>query len=180
MGHFVFQRGVKLRFKSRIFLKPQAVSGEKEAPAETLLFPDERDSSLSFPEFRVNPYMVNSSVWQRIPREWSVSIPEAYSEEAQAKGEAFPADTISLKPSGREFMINYRVENIEGLLEELKVQGVEVLDDLAAYEFGKSAHIMDSEGNKTELLGALANWIWRERTRFGGLLTRYILRAIPE
>ncbi|WP_149207374.1 VOC family protein [Flavobacterium johnsoniae] len=54
-------------------------------------------------------------------------------------------------PSKKEFMVNYRVQNIEGLLEKLKANGVTVLDDIETYEYGKFVHIMDTEGNKIEL-----------------------------
>jgi len=54
-------------------------------------------------------------------------------------------------PSTKEFMINYRVQNIEGLVNKLKEKGVTVLDDIVTYDFGKFVHIMDTEGNKIEL-----------------------------
>ncbi len=54
-------------------------------------------------------------------------------------------------PSKKEFMINYRVQNIEGLVSKLKENGVTILDDMATYDFGKFIHIMDKEGNKIEL-----------------------------
>jgi predicted enzyme related to lactoylglutathione lyase len=54
-------------------------------------------------------------------------------------------------PSKKEFMINYRVQNLEGLLEKLKANGVQILDDVASYDYGKFVHIMDNEGNKIEL-----------------------------
>lgn len=54
-------------------------------------------------------------------------------------------------PSTKEFMINYRVQNLEGLLEKLKSNGVTILDDVASYDFGNFVHIMDAEGNKIEL-----------------------------
>jgi predicted enzyme related to lactoylglutathione lyase len=54
-------------------------------------------------------------------------------------------------PSKKEFMINYRVQNIEGLVNKLKVNGVTVLDEIASYDYGKFVHIMDPEGNKIEL-----------------------------
>jgi len=54
-------------------------------------------------------------------------------------------------PSKKEFMINYRVQNIEGLLSKLKANGVTILDDIVSYDFGKFVHIMDAEGNKIEL-----------------------------
>lgn len=54
-------------------------------------------------------------------------------------------------PSKKDFMINYTVQNIEGLVEKLKENGVTILDDIATYDFGKFVHIMDAEGNKIEL-----------------------------
>lgn len=54
-------------------------------------------------------------------------------------------------PSKKEFMINYRVQNIEGLIEQFKANGVTILDTLAVYEYGKFIHIMDTQGNKIEL-----------------------------
>ncbi|MGB4849519.1 MAG: VOC family protein [Saprospiraceae bacterium] len=54
-------------------------------------------------------------------------------------------------PSKKDFMINYRVQNIEGLVKKLKENGVTILDDIASYDYGKFIHIMDSEGNKIEL-----------------------------
>ena len=54
-------------------------------------------------------------------------------------------------PSKKEFMINYRVQNIEGLVEKLKGNGTTILDDIATYDYGKFVHILDPEGNKIEL-----------------------------
>jgi predicted enzyme related to lactoylglutathione lyase len=55
------------------------------------------------------------------------------------------------EPSKKEFMINYRVQNIEGLVKKLKQNGVTVLDSIESYDYGKFVHIMDNEGNKIEL-----------------------------
>lgn len=54
-------------------------------------------------------------------------------------------------PSKKEFMINYRVQNIEGLLDKLKENGVTILEDIVTYDYGKFVHIMDTQGNKIEL-----------------------------
>jgi len=54
-------------------------------------------------------------------------------------------------PSKKDFMINYRVQNIEGLVSKLKENGVTILDDIVTYDYGKFVHIMDAEGNKIEL-----------------------------
>ena len=67
----------------------------------------------------------------------------------------FSNDTDYFQPSEKEFMINYRVQNIEGLVKKLKSEGVEVLDDIASYDYGKFVHIMDPEGNKIELWEAV-------------------------
>ncbi|SDY47190.1 MULTISPECIES: VOC family protein [Rhodonellum] len=54
-------------------------------------------------------------------------------------------------PSQKEFMINYRVEDITRLVEELKKDGVTILDEIEAFEYGKFVHLLDPEGNKIEL-----------------------------
>ena len=63
----------------------------------------------------------------------------------------FTETTKYFEPSAKEFMINYRVENLESLVEELKKEGVTVVDKIEAFEYGKFVHIMDIEGNKIEL-----------------------------
>lgn len=63
----------------------------------------------------------------------------------------FKKDDAYFSPSKKDFMINYRVQNIEGLVAKLKQNGVTVLDDIASYDYGKFVHIMDAEGNKIEL-----------------------------
>ncbi len=63
----------------------------------------------------------------------------------------FNSDTKYFHPSEKGYMINYRVEDLEGLVEEFKAAGVEVLDDIETYEYGKFVHILDPEGNKIEL-----------------------------
>lgn len=63
----------------------------------------------------------------------------------------FPKNTEYFQPSQKEFMINYRVENIVALVEELKSSGVTVLDEIQTHDYGKFVHILDPEGNKIEL-----------------------------
>ena len=63
----------------------------------------------------------------------------------------FNESTKYFEPSPKEFMINYRVENIEQLVEELKKEGVTVVDEIEVFEYGKFVHILDVEGNKIEL-----------------------------
>ncbi|MCC3151586.1 VOC family protein [Hymenobacter sp. BT770] len=54
-------------------------------------------------------------------------------------------------PSTKEFMINYRVQNIEGLVDKLKANGVTILDSIESSDYGKFVHILDADGNKIEL-----------------------------
>ena len=63
----------------------------------------------------------------------------------------FPDSTEYFRPSEKEFMINYRVEDLENLVDELRSSGVTILDEIETYEYGKFIHIMDIEGNKIEL-----------------------------
>lgn len=63
----------------------------------------------------------------------------------------FKSDTDYFAPSTKEYMINYRVQNLDALLEKLRAAGVTVVDEVVAEEYGKFVHIMDPEGNKVEL-----------------------------
>ena len=63
----------------------------------------------------------------------------------------FTNDTTYFQPSPKEFMINYRVQNLEGLLVKLKAAGVTICDEIEEFEYGKFVHIMDLDGNKLEL-----------------------------
>jgi predicted enzyme related to lactoylglutathione lyase len=63
----------------------------------------------------------------------------------------FAETTKYFEPSTKDFMINYRVENLEALVEQLKNEGVTIVDKIDASDYGKFVHIMDIEGNKIEL-----------------------------
>ena len=64
----------------------------------------------------------------------------------------FDEKTDYFDPSKKEFMINYRVKNIEDFVKILKEKEVTVLDEITEYEgIGKFVHILDLEGNKIEL-----------------------------
>lgn len=47
-------------------------------------------------------------------------------------------------------MINYRVENLTLLVEELRKDGVKILDEIEEFDYGKFVHLLDPEGNKIE------------------------------
>lgn len=63
----------------------------------------------------------------------------------------FSQNSTYMEPSTKDFMINYRVKNMEALLAQLKVAGVQIIGEVQEFEYGKFAHIMDPEGNKLEL-----------------------------
>ena len=55
------------------------------------------------------------------------------------------------QPSNSSFMINYRVDNLGEMLDQLRAGGVEILQGPESHENGKFAWIMDPDGNKVEL-----------------------------
>lgn len=63
----------------------------------------------------------------------------------------FKETTKYFEPSTKDFMINYRVENLEALVDQLKKENVTVTDSIQTVEYGKFVHILDMEQNKIEL-----------------------------
>ena len=63
----------------------------------------------------------------------------------------FPRQTKYFDPSRSEFMINYRVDDLDALLKVLKEEGVEIDSHREDYDYGRFAWIMDPEGNRIEL-----------------------------
>ena len=62
----------------------------------------------------------------------------------------FKADT-GYFPEGQQFMVNFRVEDLEGLLAKLIADGVKADEPVTDDAFGKFAWVYDPEGNKIEL-----------------------------
>ncbi|MEO6315172.1 MAG: VOC family protein [Chitinophagaceae bacterium] len=69
----------------------------------------------------------------------------------QTQWTPFAETTKYFEPSAKDFMINYRVENLEALVAELKKDGVTIVDSIETYDYGKFVHILDAEGNKVQL-----------------------------
>ncbi len=63
----------------------------------------------------------------------------------------FSEKTTYFSPSTKDFMINYRVENLVDLIAQLRKDGVVITDTMETVEYGKFIHIMDLENNKIEL-----------------------------
>ena len=63
----------------------------------------------------------------------------------------FSETTKYFEPSSKDYMINYRVADLEALVAELKKEGITIVDKIETYDYGKFVHIMDAEGNKIQL-----------------------------
>lgn len=85
--------------------------------------------------------------------EWRKS--DAPEEKGYSVWSTFKKDTDYFLPSQKEFMINFRVENLVELLAVLKNEGIVQVGEIQELEYGKFAHIMDPEGNKIELWEAI-------------------------
>jgi predicted enzyme related to lactoylglutathione lyase len=64
---------------------------------------------------------------------------------------AFPHDTKYFGPGPQTLMMNYIVDDLDGLLEALKAEGVTIDPKREDYDYGKFAWIIDPEGNRIEL-----------------------------
>jgi len=63
----------------------------------------------------------------------------------------FKETTKYFEPSTKDFMINYRVDDLTTLVAQLRKEGVTIADTIATYDYGKFVHILDAENNKIEL-----------------------------
>jgi predicted enzyme related to lactoylglutathione lyase len=72
-------------------------------------------------------------------------------ERARTVWSAFEKDTTYFDPSAKPYMFNYRVENLDELLQVLREEGVTVMDKVEELPYGKFGWVMDPEWNKIEL-----------------------------
>jgi len=63
----------------------------------------------------------------------------------------FASDTTYFEPSKREFMVNLRVDDVDGLLAQLRERGANVLDRREESELGIFGYVVDPEGTLLEL-----------------------------
>lgn len=63
----------------------------------------------------------------------------------------FKNDTNYFEPSQKQFMQNFRVNNLEQLLLSLKLENITIVGEMESYDYGKFGWILDPEGNKIEL-----------------------------
>ena len=86
---------------------------------------------------------------------WGTNFEWRKSDDPESKGftqwSPCAEDTNYFNPSGKDFMVNYRVDNLGELLEILRGEGVKICGEIQQHDYGKFAHILDPEGNKIEL-----------------------------
>lgn len=63
----------------------------------------------------------------------------------------FDAGTDYFGPSGQDLMVNYRVDDLDGLLASLRAAGVETSDEVLDSENGRFAWAVDLDGRRFEL-----------------------------
>lgn len=85
------------------------------------------------------------------PYGWTFRWKDNQGKECSTQWAPFSADTKYFEPSQKQFMMNFRVDNLEALLEVLKEEGVTVVGEMESYDYGNFGWILDPEGNKIEL-----------------------------
>ncbi len=64
----------------------------------------------------------------------------------------FPADTTAFEwPTDKQWMVNYRVDDLDGMLASLRARGVSVADETFTDQNGRFGHCWDPEGNRVQL-----------------------------
>ena len=69
---------------------------------------------------------------------------------------AFPQSTAYFGEGAQPVMINYRVDDLEGMLGQLRAAGVTIDPNREEYGFGRFAWVQDCDGNRLELWQPLA------------------------
>ena len=76
---------------------------------------------------------------------------DAEGNDCSTQWSAFKEDTTYMEPSQKQFMQNFRVDNLDALIERLKAEDVELVGEPQSFDYGKFGWIIDPEGNKIEL-----------------------------
>jgi catechol 2,3-dioxygenase-like lactoylglutathione lyase family enzyme len=87
--------------------------------------------------------------WGGVVFRWHT--PERPEPEGATVWSVFPASSNYFAPSQAPFMVNYRVDDLHGLLALLRQEGCRVEDKVQDSEYGKFGWVIDPEGNKVEL-----------------------------
>jgi predicted enzyme related to lactoylglutathione lyase len=79
---------------------------------------------------------------------WSDEVPKGT---GSTSWMLFPETSKHFGPGTQTVMVNYRVDDLDGLLEKMKADGVSIDPKRDEASYGKFAWIYDPEGNKIEL-----------------------------
>lgn len=63
----------------------------------------------------------------------------------------FGRDMDYFEPSTLPFMLNLMVDDLDGILDRVRAEGVEQVQQRQDYEYGRFAWVMDPDGRKLEL-----------------------------
>ena len=63
----------------------------------------------------------------------------------------FPADSEYFGDAARQWMVNFRVRDLDAMVEQLRAAGIPVTVDQEKYPNGRFARLRDPEGNPIEL-----------------------------
>lgn len=87
--------------------------------------------------------------------DWGGAVLNWQEDEAEDKGltvwHVAARDSDWFSPSDAPFMINYRVDDMDGMIRQLEAGGVEIFKGPQSHENGRFAWILDPDGNKVEL-----------------------------
>jgi predicted enzyme related to lactoylglutathione lyase len=92
---------------------------------------------------------IDAADWGGFAFQWLTK--DAPTQTAYTVWAAFPDDTSYFEPATQEFMMNFRVEGLDALLEACREQGVTVVGGIDSHPNGRFAWILDPEGRKIEL-----------------------------
>ncbi|TAI47233.1 VOC family protein [Flagellimonas allohymeniacidonis] len=82
---------------------------------------------------------------------WSFWWKDAEGNDCMTQWSPMKDDTTYFAPSEKQFMMNFRVENLVELLAALEKEGVTIVGEIQEFDYGKFGWILDPEGNKLEL-----------------------------
>jgi predicted enzyme related to lactoylglutathione lyase len=97
---------------------------------------------------------VTLSEYGGVTFQWSDEVPATT---GMTTWSLFPEDTTHFGPGAKSAMVNYRVDDLDGLLAQLAAAGVPIDPQRDDYPFGKFAWITDPEGNRLELWEPIAD-----------------------
>jgi predicted enzyme related to lactoylglutathione lyase len=87
--------------------------------------------------------------WGGMPFLWQT--PEAPNPNGATVWSVFDQSSDYFAPSTANFMVNYRVDDLDSVLAALREEGCDVDDKTDESDFGKFGWVMDPDGNRVEL-----------------------------